>query len=134
MNDLVYNKIKHSDYKINGLIFFPQRSGRIFLYINDTEFEQIKNSPNLDNQITINNIKFPSNVNLEKRQLLLQKTLIVDVYEVYTIDKTVRFGICAVPTIELSHKLRNYFELNQQLITECMYDNKFTKWIPIIIT
>ena len=130
--DLVYNKIKNSDYKINGLIFFPQRSGRIFIYINDTEFEQIKSSPNLESQINIPNIKFPSNVNLDKQQLLIQKTLIIDVYEVFTLDKTFRFGICAIPTIELSHKLRNHFEQNEELIIDCIYNNKFSKWMPLI--
>jgi len=128
MNELVYNKIKSSDFKINGLVFIPQRSNRIFLYTNDEEFDNIKISPNLDNQTNIPNIKFPTNIDLEERTLLLQKTLIVDVYEVFTLDKTFRFGICHVPNIELSHKLRNYFETNNQLISKCVYDNKFSKW------
>jgi len=132
MNDLIYNKIKNSDFKINGLAFLPQRSGRIFIYTNDEEFETIKNSPNLDNQILVSNIKLPANIQLEDRELLLQKTLIVDVYEVFTLDKTCRFGICHVPNIELSHKLRIYFEINNQLITKCIYDNKFSKWVPLI--
>jgi hypothetical protein len=132
MNDLIYNKIKNSDFKINGLVFLPIRSGRIFIYTNDEEFDTIKNTPNLDNQTLVSNIKLPPNIQLENRQLLLQKTLIVDVYEVYTLDKTCRFGICHVPNIELSHKLRAYFEINNQMITNCIYDNKFSKWVPII--
>ena len=132
MNDLVYNRIKNSDYKINGLVFIPQRSNRTFIYINDEEFENIKTSPNLDVQTDISNIKLPSNINLEERTLLLQKTLNIDVYEVFTLDKTFRFGICHVPNIELSHKLRQYFETNNQLITKCIYDNKFSKWKPLI--
>ena len=131
MNDLVYNKIKNSDFKINGLVFLPQRSGRIFIYTNDEEFEIIKNSPNLETQTLISNIKLPPNIQLDTKELLLQKTLIIDVYEVFTLDKSFRFGICHVPNIELSHKLRVYFELNNQLITKCIYDNKFSKWVPI---
>ena len=131
MNDLIYNRIKNSDFKINGLVFIPQRSNRTFIYINDDEFENIKNSPNLDIQTNINNIKLPPNITLNERSLLLQKTLIVDVYEVFTLDKLFRFGICHIPNIELSHKLRTYFELNNQLITNCIYDNKFSKWKPI---
>jgi len=34
--------------------------------------------------------------------------------------------------MELSHKLRKYFETNDQLITDCEFDNKFAKWKPII--
>jgi len=131
MNDLVYNKIKNSDFKINGLIFFPQRSGKILIYINDNEFENIKSSPNLEISTNITNIKLPTNILLDKKTLLLQKTLSVDVYEVYDIDKTCRFGICCVPTIDLSHKLRKYFDNNDQLITECEFNNKFNKWKPL---
>ena len=133
MNDLVYNRIKNSDFKINGLVFIPQRSNRIFIYINDEEFENIKTSPNLDIKNTVSNIKLPSNINLDERTLLLQKTLNVDVYEVFTLDKLFRFGICHVPNIELSHKLRTHFETNIQLITKCIYDNKFSKWKPLIL-
>lgn len=130
MEELVYTKIRNSDFKINGLVFIPIRSNRIFVYTNDEEFEQIKNMPKMqDEQIT--NIKLPPNINIEEKTLLLNKTLIVDVYEIYTIDKTYRFGICHVPTIELSHKLRKYFETNQELITNCVYDSKFSKWKPI---
>ena len=74
----------------------------------------------------------PANIQLEDRELLLQKTLIIDVYEVFTLDKSFRFGICHVPNIKLSHKLREYFDNNNQLITKCIYDNKFSKWIPLI--
>ena len=131
MSDLIYNKIKNSDFKINGIVFLPNRSSRIFIYINDSEFESIKNSPNLEIISTITNIKLPSNSNLQNRRLLLQKTQIVDVYEVFTLDKTIRFGICSIPNIKLSHKLRQYFDSNDQLITDCEFDNKFSKWKPI---
>ena len=43
MSDLVYNKIRNSDFKINGITFLPIRSNRVYIYINDTEFENIKN-------------------------------------------------------------------------------------------
>jgi len=132
MTDLVYNRIKNSDFKINGLLFIQQRTSRSFIYVNDGEFENIKTSPNLEIHSDISNIKFPANINLDDRELLLQKTLNIDVYEAYTLDKTFRFGICHVPNIELSHKLRIYFETNNQLITTCTYDNKFSKWKPLI--
>ena len=55
----------------------------------------------------------------------------VDVYEVFNMDKTIRFGICAIPNMELSLKLQDHFKTNDQLITECEFDNKFSKWKPI---
>lgn len=131
MNDLVYNKIKNSDFKINGLVFIPHRTGKILIYINDPEFENIKNTPSLDLVSNITNVKFSNNTKLNKQTLLLQKTQIIDVYEVFTLDKTYRFGICCIPNIELSHKLREYFKKSDHLITECEFNNKFLKWQPI---
>jgi hypothetical protein len=134
MNDLVYNKIRNSDFKINGLIFLPIRSGRVYIYINDTEFDTIKNSPNLEVITDVTNIKLSQNmdVQIQEKELLLQKTQIVDVYEVFTIDKTCRFGISSIPNIEISHKLRKHFNNNDQLIIKCIFDNNFLKWKPII--
>jgi hypothetical protein len=130
--DLVYNKIKLSDFKINGLVFLPIRTGRIYIYINDTEFDSIKNSPNMEVSKKYDNIKLPSCDDKTEKKLLIQKTQIVDVYEVFTLDKSYRFGIVCVPTIDLSHKLRKYFDNNDQMITNCIFDNKFLKWKPIL--
>ena len=44
MNDLVFNKIRNSDFKINGLIFWPTITGKHYIYINDQEFEKLKTS------------------------------------------------------------------------------------------
>lgn len=135
LHDLIYNKIKISDFKINGIIFYPHRTGKHYIYINDQEFETIKKSPNIDTNIIPNviNVKLPSNLSdtNTNKTLLLQKTQIVDVYEVFSLEKNYRFGIAAVPDIATSHKLRKYFELNNQMIIECVYDNKFSKWKPI---
>jgi hypothetical protein len=132
MNDLVFNKIRNSDFKINGLIFMPIRSGRIFIYVNDSEFDTIKNSPNLEVNSDVINIKLPLNIDIKDRKLLLQKTQIVDVYEVFELNKEYRFGIACIPTTELSIKLRKEFEFVDQMVFDCVYDNKFSKWKPIL--
>ena len=130
LEDLIYNKIQNSDFKINGLIFLPYRTGKYYIYINDNEFDIIKNSP-ISIKNNISNVKLPINIDIAESELLLEKTNIVDVYEVYNIDKTYRFGIAAIPDIILSHKLRLYFETNNQLITKCIYNKKFLKWQPL---
>ncbi len=131
MTELVYNKICKTDFKINGIVFIPMRSGRTYIYLNDAEFETIKKSDNSNEINSINNIKLINN-NSEIKTLLLQKTQTIDVYDVFDIDKTVRFGICCIPTIEISYFLRSYFQDNNQLIIDCQFDNKFSKWKPII--
>ena len=130
LEDLIYNKIQNTDFKINGLIFLPIRTGKYYIYINDNEFDIIKKSPiSINNKIT--NIKLPNHINIDDNELLLEKTNIVDVYEVYNIEKTHRFGIAAIPDMILSHKLRQYFETNNILITKCIYNKKFLKWQPL---
>jgi hypothetical protein len=130
LEDLIYNKIQNTDFKINGLIFLPIRTGKYYIYINDNEFDIIKKSPiSINNKIT--NIKLPNHINIDDNELLLEKTNIVDVYEVYDIEKTHRFGIAAIPDMILSHKLRQYFETNNILITNCVYNKKFLKWQPL---
>lgn len=130
LENLIYNKIQNTDFKINGLVFLPHRTGKYYIYINDNEFEIIKKSPvSINNDII--NIKLPNNIDIDDDNLLLEKTNIVDVYEVYNIDKTHRFGIAAIPDMVLSHKLRTYFETNNQLITKCVYNKKFLKWQPL---
>jgi len=129
--DLVYNKIKNTDFKINGIIFVPKQSGHIYIYTNDLEFETIKRTPHIDDKNMITNIKLSKDDDLSKKELLLQKTQTIDVYNVFSIDKQTRFGICAIPTIELSHKLRSYFKTNDQLSVQCEFDNKFCKWRPL---
>lgn len=114
------------------MIFIPIRSGRIFIYINDSEFDTIKNSPNLEVNSEITNIKLPTNIDIKPKKMLLQKTQIIDVYEVFELNKEYRFGIACIPTIELSHTLRKHFLLNDQMIIDCVYDNKFSKWKPIL--
>ena len=134
MSTLVYSKIKNSNFKINGLIFLPQRSGRIFIYMNDQEFENIKNSPNLNTINSQTDVKFPNHTfkEFDTKNLLLQKTRTIDVYEVFTVDKLFKFGIACVPDIKLSHTLKNIFKTTDQLITNCIFDVKFSKWRPIL--
>lgn len=131
MDDLVYSKIPKSDFKINGIVFIPTRSSRIFIYLNDSEFDKIKNSPTTETN-NIPNIKLPNKCNLANKKLLLQKTMIVDVYEVFTLDKSARLGISCIPNLKMSNYLEDYFKINNQLIIECEFDNKFSKWKPII--
>lgn len=137
ISDLVYNKIKQSEFKINGLMFLPIRSGKTLIYINENEFNEIKNTNNnnMQNNETNNNVlnvHISKCENINKQQLLIQKTQIIDVYEVYSLDKNVRYGICAIPNMKLSRYMREYFKKNAQLINECEYNEKFSKWIPII--
>ena len=58
--------------------------------------------------------------------------MIVDVYEVFTLDKSARLGISCIPNLKMSNYLEDYFKINNQLIIECEFDNKFSKWKPLL--
>ena len=153
MKNLVYDHIIKTTYNMNGLMFIPLRSGKIILYIDNYEFNNIKNNilkikkntiisedtnifTNPNNNISISSndiIAINSNDNICKfENLILIKTNIIDVYEVYSIDKTRRHGLACIPTMGLSNKLKEYFDNNEYLITKCVYDYKFCKWKPIL--
>ena len=38
LDTIDYNKIQNTDFKINGLIFLPIRTGKYYIYINDNLF------------------------------------------------------------------------------------------------
>ena len=41
---LIFENMKSSNLKINGLIFLPNYSGKFYIYVNDAEFDNIKNN------------------------------------------------------------------------------------------
>jgi len=136
MNNLVYDYIHKTKFAMNGLIFIPNRTGKILLYVNEPEFNDIKKNyytyEKKNNIKQINIVDVDVDVDQHQQNLLLLKTKIIDVYEVYTIDKSNRYGIASVPSMEMSHKLRKHFNNNDKLIIKCIYDTHFLKWKPLI--
>jgi hypothetical protein len=122
---LVEEKIKKSNFIINGLIFIPKKNGLryIFKEYNDEKSEKIT-----ENDLLLNNGKeIFANLVLNKLQ--------TDVYNVYCLDKNTkkRIGIAHIPTIECSHYCNDIFEKNQNDLTiKCKFDVRFNKWIPLI--
>ena len=153
LGDLIFNKIKKSTMKINGLIFLPEKSGRTFLYINDTEFGMLRtNVP--DEQVCKQyaSLSVPS-IPLQmshKTQLdnhlindfVLRKTNIADVFEIYkyefkekiylNLTKDRYVGICHIPDIKTSHYCKMMGDANEIFVNKCNYNYKFKKWSPIV--
>lgn len=154
---LIYEKIRNSKFKINGLIFLPIRTGKSFIYINDNEFSFIKSNyadflkkyeyldvPDIPLNIYYDDCeKFVDNN--KKKELLIKKTKISDVYELYDIkinDESPNLylnitqdnyiDIAHVPNIATSHFLKNKTDEINIFKCTCIYSPKFRKWIPII--
>jgi len=130
--DLVYIKIKNNDFKINGIIFWPIITGKQYIYINDKEFEKIKNNTDIYANCYGSSIQIENQIININRNLIIQKTNKIDVYEIFDLDKIKRYGIACVPNIKTSHYLDEIFKTNDQVTFECIFNTKFNKWYPIV--
>lgn len=126
--DLIFNKLKTTELKINGLMFLPEYTGKYYIYTNDTEFDELKNNSN--NNVTITIKKTNTNSEIE---FYMKKTNVPDVYELYDNDETnlVKEGIAHIPNMKTSHYFRNIFQNKNMIKINCIKSDKFNKWIPI---
>jgi hypothetical protein len=153
ISDLVFNKIKNSKLKINGIIFLPERSGKTYIYINDREFTQLRNNVSDDiinkkyNHLSVPSIPINMSVtnhnesNMTKK-FVLKKTSLTDVFELYhyndqnkiylNIFPENRVGIAHIPDIKTSQYCKKMGNDNELFINKCVFNNKFKKWIPEI--
>lgn len=126
--DLIFNKLKTTELKINGLMFLPEYTGKYYIYTNDTEFDELKNNSN--NNVTITIKKTNTN---SISEFYMKKTNVPDVYELYDNDETniVKEGIAHIPNMKISHYFRNIFQNKNMIKINCIKSDKFNKWIPI---
>jgi len=124
--DLIFNKIKTTDLRINGLMFLPEYTGKYYIYTNDTEFEDLKKNTNM-------NISLRKNNNCSEIEFYMKKTNVPDVYELYDSEENnlVKEGIAHIPNIKISHYIRNLFRDKNMIKINCIKSEKFNKWIPI---
>jgi hypothetical protein len=124
--DLLFNKLKTTELKINGLMFLPEYTSKYFIYTNDTEFEELKTNNNI-------NITIKKTNNSSEVEFFMKKTNIPDVYELYDTDESslVKEGIAHIPNIKTSHYFRTIFRDKNMIKINCIKSDKFNKWIPI---
>jgi hypothetical protein len=154
LGDLVFNKIKQSKLKINGLIFMPQLSGKIFIYINDDEFTALKTSNGQESytkeyvhlSIPAIPLQFRNELQLDgqfENTFVLRKTKIADVFEIYNhlyqaprlymnIYDGNKVGIAHIPNINTSYYCKKKGDQLELFVNKCIYNVQFKKWQPII--
>ena len=66
--------------------------------------------------------------NGEIKNLLLLKTEITDVYDIF--DNTEKLGIALIPNLRISHMCSELIT-DKAIKFKCVYCNKFKKWIPL---
>lgn len=115
----VSEKMKTSEYIINGFIFLPSRSGMNYIYVNNHEVELLKN-------------ELPKSIKkYEENTFIIKKTLMREVYDVIDISNGKRLGICYIQDIEKSHYMREIFKDKIFHKMKCKYNEKFKKYEPI---
>lgn len=155
---LIYKKIKHSNLKINGLVFVPEKTNKIFIYINDSEFNMLRQNIELEDindfAKSLETPAIPIHLRTETQQdtelesdFILKITRTSDVYEVYKYiqqnDNNIinlykqilnenRLGIAHIPDIKTSHYCKEQSKKSSMFVLKCRFNKKFNKWQPII--
>ena len=134
--DLIFNKIKQSDLRINGIMFLPEFSSKYYIYTNENEFDEIKSS-NLS-PITITK---KSSGTASEVEFYMKKTSTPDVYELYctdddneldtNINSITKEGIAHIPNMSTSHYFKKIFRDKNMIKVNCIKSEKFNKWVPL---
>jgi hypothetical protein len=117
--NIVADKMRTTDYTINGFIFLPSRSGMSLIYVNNHEVESLKNDLPKSEKI------------YDKDVFIIKRTLMREVFDVIDIESEKRFGICYIPDIKKSHEMRQLFKDKIYHRMKCIYNDKFKKYEPI---
>lgn len=114
IEDLYYDRIKNSEFDINGMIFVdPNKNNRIFnIYSNEIHSKTITGIFNM------------------------KKYTLTDVYILECLDNDknlVKWGIARIPNMKKSLYYQNIFKNKDNISVKCIYNLKFNKWEPIEI-
>jgi hypothetical protein len=117
--ELISEKMKTTEYTINGFIFLPSRSGLSHIYVNNHEVDSLRN------ELPKSLKKYDDNI------FIIKKTLMREVFDVIDINTEKRLGICYIKDIENSHKMRQLFRDTIFHRMKCSYNSTFKKYEPI---
>jgi hypothetical protein len=144
LKDLIENIIPKCKLEINGLVFYPEFSGITKIYINKEtkpkEKISIESNENVGNEsynmikefknfLKARNYSYEKNGDIKK--LLIEKTDITDVYNVYCNKTNKKLGIAHIPNLKTSIYCSDIFSNTKKELFKCIYNDKFKKWIPL---
>ena len=144
LEKLITDIIPNCGINSNGLIFYPKISGIVVLYI-DKKIEKVDIESKQEEQIVnrsfdiiynfkefLNSRTYSYEKELKKKILLIKKTDIPDVYNLYEKKENPKIGIAHIPNLKISHYcLKNIG--TEMIQCNCVFSNKFQKWIPLNI-
>lgn len=126
--NMLFDKFKENKHKINGLVFLPEISNKYYIYVNEDEFNRLRNEEDI-NEIS----EEKPNINQSQNEFIMKKTDLPDVYELFieTPKGLIREGIAHIPNIHTSHHCQKLFEDKDIHKMICIKSVKFNKWIPL---
>ena len=138
LTNLINKIIPSCKFDIQGLVFFPSYSGITVIYTNNKKKCQIESNCDIEYKSydlikdiikILNNRIYYYEKNKKIKTFLLEKTDISDVYNMFEDDN--KIGIAHIPNIKTSQFCKNQFDNCKSKKFNCVYDNKFKKWIPL---
>ena len=160
LDQLIKTIIPKTKLPINGIVFYPIVSGNIIIYsekINKNSLKSKNDTKNIEKPIT--NFKIDNNSkdesyhivrdlclylksrtktsiedfkSYEKKELILRKSDIPDVYFLYENEDKPQIGIAHIPNLKVSQELYKIFENKKTHKMLCYLDKHFKKWSPIL--
>lgn len=148
IKDLYENYIPHLNFNCSGLLFkskISNEKGLLYIFLENRNKKKIQNENIINNNTIISNnntIISNNNTNISNnntntlRSLLLKKTDLPDVYELYcSKDKELyKIGIASITSLNHSIYIKNLFTDSIEIYMYCEYVSKFNKWKPINIS
>jgi hypothetical protein len=139
LNEIVTNIIPNCELEITGLIFYPPKSGILYIYndkkqTNDTTPKTSIVSNESYNMIhEIKNFLMTRTYSYEqgniKKTLYIEPTEITDVYNVYDNNDEDKIGIAHIPNLKTSTFCRE--NIKEKVKCVCILNKLFNKWIPL---
>jgi hypothetical protein len=124
----------------NGIIFYPKKSGINILHIEKkTEKVEINNNNIIEQKSydIINNFvdflksrTYSYEQNGKTTSMWLHRTLIPDVYDIGENENDEKIGIALIPNLKISQLCDTIIQ-DKPVKFNCIYSNKFKKWIPL---
>ena len=131
------NFIPKLSYNTRGLYFVPLRTDYSkILYLFSRDQNKIEKTNNLKKISNKSNSLKKNSIKEKKFIFRIMKTMKTDVYELYLTngDNLVKIGNALIQSIELSHKILNFFKDKdpiEEIKVECKLNKDFNKWVPL---
>ncbi len=144
LEEIVKKIIPNCDLEITGLIFYPLKSGISYIFtekaitdkqpVNQNNTKIVSNaSYNMIHQIKefLLERTYSYETNGIKKQLMIEPTNIIDVYNLYEMNEKDKIGIAHIPNYKVSTYCRENIKEKTKCL--CIFNKQFNKWIPLNI-